>query len=192
MFFKPTLLYKEFLILDLIFKHPNITQRYISDSLNISVSMVNLYISEYEGAGYINRKYISSKTIQYILSDKGIERMKFLNISYLHSSQEIYIGARENIVAFLQHIIDDGVTRLLLYGAGEVAEILLQVINGDKELPLSAVAVIDDNPDKEGKIIHNTPIVGFAQISVITHEAILISSYSNNRQIKSKFLTFAG
>lgn len=46
-FFKPTLLYKEFMILDLIEKDSNITQREISKAINIAVSMVNNYLNEY-------------------------------------------------------------------------------------------------------------------------------------------------
>ena len=47
-FFKPTPLYKEFMILDLIEKDAKITQRAISDALGIAVSMVNSYLDEYE------------------------------------------------------------------------------------------------------------------------------------------------
>jgi len=57
-FFKPTLLYKEFMILDLIEKDSNITQREISKAINVAVSMVNNYLNEYEEEGLIIRKKI--------------------------------------------------------------------------------------------------------------------------------------
>jgi hypothetical protein len=38
-FFKPTLLYKEFMILDLIEKDANITQREISKTIGVAVSI---------------------------------------------------------------------------------------------------------------------------------------------------------
>jgi DNA-binding MarR family transcriptional regulator len=47
-FFKPTLLYKEFMILDLIEKNANITQREISNAIGVAVSMINSYLDEYE------------------------------------------------------------------------------------------------------------------------------------------------
>ena len=47
-FFKPTPLYKEFMILDLIEKDAKITQRAISDQVGIAVSMTNKYLDEYE------------------------------------------------------------------------------------------------------------------------------------------------
>lgn len=47
-FFKPTALYKEFMILDLIEKNKDITQRQISQEIEIAVSLVNEYLDEYE------------------------------------------------------------------------------------------------------------------------------------------------
>jgi hypothetical protein len=37
-FFKPTVLYKEYMILDMIEKNPNITQREMSKAIGIAVS----------------------------------------------------------------------------------------------------------------------------------------------------------
>ena len=62
-FFQPTPLYKEYLVLDMIEKRPNITQRVISEALGVSVSMINYYLDEYEKKGYIKRKYHSTKSV---------------------------------------------------------------------------------------------------------------------------------
>jgi len=46
------------MILDLIEKDSNITQREISKAINVAVSMVNNYLNEYEEEGLIIRKKI--------------------------------------------------------------------------------------------------------------------------------------
>lgn len=46
-FFKPTVLYKEYMILDMIEKNSHITQREMSKTIGIAVSMVNDYLDEY-------------------------------------------------------------------------------------------------------------------------------------------------
>jgi len=48
LFFKPTPLYKEFMILDLIEKNSHITQRVMSKELGVAVSMINAYIGVFE------------------------------------------------------------------------------------------------------------------------------------------------
>jgi len=144
-FFKPTALYKEFMILDLIEKDSHITQREIAHEIGIAVSLVNNYLDAYEKKGLIKRKYISTKTVEYFVTKKGLERRKLLNIWYLKSSHEVYLSAKDNIIMFLKQIIDKGFKKILLYGAGEVAEIMLQVMNDDGNIPLEILAVVDDD-----------------------------------------------
>jgi predicted transcriptional regulator len=182
-FFKPTPLYKEFMILDLIEKDSKITQRVMSDCLNVSVSMINQYLDEYEEKGFVKRKYISTKTVQYYITKKGLERKKVLNIGFLNSSQKIYTSAKSNIQDFLNQIIEKGFKRILLYGAGEVAEIFLQVIIGDKNIPIKVVAVIDDDCSKQGQFLLSTPIMSLDLIKNINYDGILIASYTNKNQI---------
>ena len=76
---------------------------------------------------------------------------KVLNISYLNASLNIYKSAKENIVEFLTQIINKGYKNILLYGAGEVAEILLQTILIDSQIPINVLAVIDDDKSKQEK-----------------------------------------
>jgi len=182
-FFKPTLLYKEFMILDLIEKDANITQREISKTIGVAVSMVNSYLDEYEQKGYIKRKYLSTKTVEYFVTKKGLERMKVLNIGYLKSSHMIYSSAKNNIITFLNQIVEKGFKNILLYGAGEVAEILLQSIAIDKSVSINVLAVIDDDDKKYTKTIVNTRIIPLTNLIDIKHDGILISSYTNNNVI---------
>jgi DNA-binding MarR family transcriptional regulator len=189
-FFKPTILYKEFMILDLIEKDAKVTQREISKSIGVAVSMINGYLDEYEQKGFIKRKYISTKTVEYFVTKKGIERKKILNISYLNSSLNIYKSAKENIVEFLRQIIDKGYKNILLYGAGEVAEILLQTILIDSQIPINILGVIDDDILKQGKTLINTKIISLSNIENYQFDGILISSYTNQKLILEKLLSY--
>lgn len=187
-FFKPTPLFKEFMILDLITKVPDITQREMSSRLHVSVSMINTYLDTYESKGLIKRDYVSSKDVNYTTTKKGIERIKLLNFGYLEASQAIHRSAEENIVAFLTQIFNKGFYRIILYGAGEVAEILLHVIRNYPLIPICAVAIIDDDPKKQGCSLVDTPIIRLADIGMYEHDGILVSSYINKNQIYQNLL----
>jgi DNA-binding MarR family transcriptional regulator len=182
-FFKPTALYKEFLILDLIEKDQNITQRQMAEALGVAVSMVNQYLDNYEKEGLIKRKKHSTKTVEYFVTKKGMERRKLLNIWYLKSSHSVYLSAKDNITAFLNQIIDRGFKRILLYGAGEVAEIILQVMNDDNQIPLEVVAIIDDNTSRIGDKLVNLPIITLSELDNYNHDGIMISSYKHHETI---------
>jgi DNA-binding MarR family transcriptional regulator len=187
-FFKPTILYKEYMILDMIEKNPNITQREIGQAIGIAVSMVNGYIHEYEQKGYVKRKYISTKTVEYLVTKNGLERRKVLNIGYLNASQRLYNSAKENIENFLNQIEEKGFRNILLYGAGEVAEILLNTIKGNKQSSIHALAIIDDDLDKVGNEIVSTVIISREMILGYEFDGILISSFTNKEKIKKNIL----
>lgn len=182
-FFKPTPIYKKYRILDLVSKDEKITQRTISEDLDVSVSMVNQYLDEYEEKGYIIKEYLNSKTINYLLTKKGEEQKRLLNIWFLKDTFNIYSKAKIDIVYFLNQVIKKGVNKVLFYGAGEVAEIILQVISSDNNIPLKVVAVVDDDLNKENKVIVNTPIIKKEDIKKYDHDAMLISSYTHRDKI---------
>jgi FlaA1/EpsC-like NDP-sugar epimerase len=184
-FFKPTPLYKEFMILDSIEKNTNITQREMSSIIDASVSMVNYYLDEYETKGYIVRNYQSTKSVEYFITKIGLERKKYLNIGYLKSSQNLYNSAKENIVKFLNQIKEKGFKNILLYGAGEVTELLLHTINTSKNIDVYAIAIIDDDLKKIGTFIFNTKVISKDYINKIEHDGILISSYTNKDIMKN-------
>jgi DNA-binding MarR family transcriptional regulator len=176
------------MILDLIEKNKDITQREISELIGVAVSMVNNYLDEYESKGLIIRKYLSTKTVEYFVTKKGSERRKLLNIWYLKSSQKVYISAKDNITTFLNQIIIKGFKKILLYGAGEVAEIILDVIRNDKYIPLEILAVIDDDLSKEGSMLFNTKIINPKNIRDLEHDGILVSSYTHHKVILNKLI----
>jgi FlaA1/EpsC-like NDP-sugar epimerase len=186
-FFKPTTLYKEYMILDLIEKNTHITQRDMASNIGISLSMVNQYLDNYESASLIKRKKHSSKTVEYIMTKKGVERRKLLNIWYLKSSLDVYLPAKDNIITFLNNIISKGYKKILLYGAGEVAELMIRVMNDDRNLPLEVLAVIDDR-EVFNEYLIQVPIVNKEQIGNFLHDGILISSYTHHDAIRNNLL----
>jgi hypothetical protein len=182
-FFKLTPLYKEFILLDMIEKNSNITQRTMSNTLGVALSMINSYLDDYESNGFITRDYKLIKSVEYNITPKGIERKKLLNISYLKASQKVFNSAKENIVMFLNQIIDKGFKNILLYGAGEVAEILLNVIYTETNIGLKVLAVVDDDINKQGNKILDTIIISKNDISKIKHDGLLISTIQSKNQI---------
>jgi Mn-dependent DtxR family transcriptional regulator len=186
LFFKPTIQYRTFLILDSIEKNKDITQRELSKEVGVAVSMINAYLNDYEKEGLIKKDYQSTKTVYYYLTKRGIEKKKVLNIGYLNSSLGVYNKAKKNIIDFLDQIIVKGYKNILLYGGGEVAEILLQTIALNHEFPLNVICVIDDDVEKQGKKIVSKKIESVDIINDIEHDGILISSYTNNKKIIEK------
>jgi FlaA1/EpsC-like NDP-sugar epimerase len=180
-FFKPTILYKEFIILDMIEKNPNVTQREIGKELKVAVSMINMYIDTLENEKKIYREYISSKEVHYHVTKYGIERRKLLNIEYFQSSLHLYESAKSNLITFVNHLVQKKFKYILLYGAGEVAEFLIHGFLLNEDTNIEIVAIIDDDPKKIGSSLLRTPIVSINEINRLKHDCILLSSYTHSK-----------
>ena len=187
-FFKPAVLLKEYIILDMIEKNPRITQRGISTTIGIAVSMVNDHLEEFERKGLIKRKKYSTKTVEYVITKKGIERRKVLNIGYFNATQKLYNFAKVNLEFFLHQMAITGYKKLILYGTGEVAQILINTIQSSSELKIEIVALIDDDINKQGKYLNSITIISRNQICDFNHDGILISSYNNRKSMINKLL----
>lgn len=187
-FFKPTATYKEFIILDAVESKSKITQRELADLSGSSVSMINQYLENFEKEGFVNKKYLSIKNVEYLITSKGIERKRLLNIMYLIEIQKSYKEAKVETTSFLKSITKKGFRNIIFYGAGEVVEIFLQTLNDDHSIPINVVGVIDDNTNKQGNEIVNKLISSIDIINNVEHDAIMIASYNNYKIMYDKLI----
>ena len=186
-FFNPSPLYKEFMLLDVIEKNPSITQRGMSSLLNVSVSMVNEYITQYESEGYLKRIYTSPKKVTYQITNLGKKRQKLLNIWYLDASQMVYNSAKKNILEYLQDLKRKKYDQIYLYGAGEVAEIFLQVIRFEN-IDIKVLGIIDDDSDKHSQKLFDYVVIPFDEAAHSQYDGILVSTYGYHEQIREKLI----
>ena len=186
LFFKPTNLYKEYILLDLIEKNSHITQREMALNVGISVSTVNVFLDLYEIKGLIYRSKTTNRDVEYLITKKGIERKKILNMGYLNSTKKLYFEAKDNIEIFLQQIYFKGFKKILLYGAGDVAEMLIHAIVTSKTNKVEVLALIDDDSKKIDSKIANYDIISNDRINKYHHDGIIISTYSRKDEIKNK------
>ena len=185
-FFKPTATYKEFLILVAVEENPQLTQRELAAITSSSVSMINQYLDDYERKGYIKKKHVTTKNVQYNITGLGKERKQVLNIGYLNEIQRNYQIAKKETKAFLTKIVTQGYKNVIFYGAGEVAEILLQTVKDDQSIPINVVGLIDDNVDKQGVKLVDIMIESNDIVKTVHHDAVMVTSYTKNYEIYSK------
>jgi len=171
------------MLLDVIEKQPSITQRAMSQSLNVAVSMINSYLSEYEEKGFLIRRYLSPKVVEYEITNQGKERRKLLNIWYLDASQRIYNFAKNNIYQFLATFKNKGFQKIALYGAGEFTQIILDVIQKDFNKDIKIVFILDDDESKQGSTLDGLLIKSLDEMDINVLDGILVSSYTHHQSM---------
>ena len=185
-FFTPTPELKELAILQHIENNEDTTQKQIGQAINAAPSMVNVYINDYEEKGYVIREYISSKTVKYKVTAKGIKRKNLLLIQYLHELLKLYRLAKENVEKFLDNLVNKGYKDILLYGAGEVAETILGVVRDNEKININVLAIIDDDIKLQNKKLMGYKIISREDINKYKHRAIVITSYTYEENIRNR------
>jgi NADH/NAD ratio-sensing transcriptional regulator Rex len=180
-FFKPTRLYKDFFLLDLLEKEQNITQRALALILKISVSMVNEYLEDFVKKKWLKKTVASSKSFKYTLTKQGVEARKLLNLHYFKSSQGLYNTAALNIKTFFSALKDKGFKQILFYGAGEVTRIFLRTIQEEPSLGLKVLGLIDDDKNKIGTMVLGVLILSLSSLKTISFDGVLIASYNHSQ-----------
>lgn len=188
-FFKPTREYYKYVIFNLLASSSSYTQREIGTKLNIAASTVNYLIDFYVTDGYIEKVSENSRDMKYILTKKGKEHAKLLNINYLSSTQKLYNAAKREMGVYLNEIIIKDYNKLIFYGAGEVCELLLNTIKEGFKDKIEVLAIVDDNTLKQETFLVNTPIKSIDVLKEIEHDAVLISSHTNQKEILNKLVT---
>lgn len=185
-FFSPTTKLKELLLLEHIEKKPDTTQGEIARIIDGAPSMVNVYINNLEESGYLKRDYQSAKIVYYNITPEGIKRKNFLSITYFHELLRLYRLAEESIESFLINLENKGYKNVFLYGAGEVAEILLGVIKERQNRPLKVLGLIDDNHEKQEDKLLGYKIISLDGIKEYQHDGIVITSYTFEDKIMER------
>lgn len=185
-FFNPTSELKELLLLQHIEGKVDTTQKEIAFVVGCAASMVNVYIDNLEEKDYMLRDYQSAKNVNYHITSEGIKRKNYLLISYMRELLDLYQLAKNNVKDCLHDIENKGFKNILLYGAGEVAETIIGVIRDRDTTTLNVLAIVDDSVEKKKESILGYKIVGRDSIKEYDHDAIVITSYTFEEQIRNR------
>ena len=117
------------------------TQRELSHSLNLSLGLVNTCLRRLVDRGYFRVETMPRHRVKYSLTPKGLARKSRLTVEYLRYSVDFHREIKKLLLGKYLEIAKNGVTSLLFYGAGEVAELAylyLQLTN------IRLTGIIDD------------------------------------------------
>jgi len=157
-------------ILEEIDKDCTLSQRDLAKALNISLGSINLFIKRLEKRGYFDITTLSKRKVKYSLTPKGIAEKKRLTYEFIHYSSGFYRNIRKKLQTLFQMIAQQGVRRIVLYGAGDLAEIAYVSL---QETPIHMIAVVDD--DKSGQILLGFPILASSSLSSLLFDRILVT-----------------
>jgi len=112
-------------VLDAVHENGDVTQRTLSRELGIALGLTNAYLKRCMRKGLIKARTVPANRYFYYLTPKGFAEKSRLTAEYLSHSFHFYGRARDQMDDCFRDCAARGWRTLVLFGAGELAEIAL-------------------------------------------------------------------
>jgi len=175
--------YRDLQILDELANNDALTQRDLSKRMGIALGLVNSYLKNLIGKGYITVKNIPSKRYAYYLTPTGFAEKTRLAYDLLSDYTRIYREAKNNYRLLFSDLERSGVKRIVFAGADEVAEFAYITLQ-DTNLELAGVV---DN-DRAGEKFFGREIISTAALGKIAFDTVVVTSYVGRDKIMRELL----
>ena len=102
-----------------------VTQAALTKRIGISIGLINALLKRAILMGYVKTRQAPYKRYAYYLTPKGFAKKSRLVAEYLDSSLRFFRSTRSQYAELIAAASKAGMTRLVLIGNGELAEIAL-------------------------------------------------------------------
>lgn len=112
-------------MLSAVERDSSVTQRHLARELGIALGLANAYLKRCAKKGFIKIRQVPLNRYAYYLTPRGFAEKSRLTAEYLSVSFDFFRRARLDAVALLSACHARGWNRAVLWGAGELAEIMV-------------------------------------------------------------------
>ena len=154
------------------------SQRAMAGELNISLGLVNSVIKRLVKKGYLKITSIPKNRIRYILTPRGAAEKTRLTYLYIQHSYNFYKEARQKLRDLYNDLENQSLTRIIFYGAGDLAEIAYISL---QETDIQLVAIVDDV--KMGTRFMKFVVTDPVRLETFAYDRILVTTINSRSAI---------
>ncbi|HZX47709.1 MAG TPA: winged helix-turn-helix transcriptional regulator [Nitrospirota bacterium] len=127
-------------ILEELSTNGHVTQRELSHKVGIALGLANFFIKRLVQKGYVEVVYLERNRLGYLITPQGIAEKSRLTYSYIHRSYGYVRKVRVSIREKLKILSREGVSNVVIYGGGDIAEVTYLAI---QEVGMKLAGVVD-------------------------------------------------
>ena len=165
-------------LLEAIAEDKSTSQRELSESLQISLGLVNAFVKRLVKKGYCKVTTIPKNRVKYILTPAGAMEKTRLTYEYISSSYRYFKTAKNRLSDLYRDLQKEAVRRIVFYGAGELAEVAYLAIIGTN---IKLIGVID--PTREGERFEHFSVKGPTHLQSLTFDILLITAKDHHEKV---------
>ncbi len=117
----------------------------------------------------------------------GEEERRRMFTTYSSEIVRIYSELKRTIKERMDILHKKGVTKISLFGASETCEVVLSAI-GDG--PFQVVAVLDNDPEKHGKLFHGHVVSPPHVLESVSCQVVVVTSFGQQREIYEQLASY--
>ena len=129
-------------ILEELSSNGQVTQRELSHKVGIALGLANFYIKRLVQKGYVEVVYLERNRLGYLITPQGIAEKSRLTYNYIQRSYQYVRKVRIRMRECLHELAGKGVSTVVIYGAGDMAEVAYLAL---QEVGIKLVGVVDES-----------------------------------------------
>jgi predicted transcriptional regulator len=181
-FLLPTKAFRRLSILLSVHHTPDLSQHKIAEKNSLSSSMVNKYIKELVSFGYIKISNRNNRDVSYQLTKNGREQMLKMLIEYSAEIVQLYSQTKNEIISRVESIIvGKSIVRVVLFGASETCELVIQALKTFPEAKI--VGIVDSDPAKHNTVFNDYVIISPEAVTALNPDYVIITSFARQDEI---------
>jgi len=170
-------------ILEALEGKANISQRALGERLGVAAGLVNRLLRELVDGGQLEVVDSGVRPFAYRFTCGGEEYLRRLRHDHYHSVLDQLHSMQRRIARRLRGIRAEGVTRMVFYGAGDILEVALPLA---VKLGLEVLAVVDDDPAKQGTERMGLAVRCPSGLNGLTPDCVLITTFRHVAEIRQR------
>jgi len=163
------------------------TQRHLASELGIALGLVNAYLKRCVNKGLVKVREVPTRRYAYYLTPQGFAEKSRLTIDYLSYSFALFRRARADYAAALSAARARGLSRVVLAGISDLAEIATICAMNDG---VQIVAVVDPN-SSQSRFVGVPVLRAYEEVSG-EFDAVLVTDLTAAFDTYSKAVTRFG
>lgn len=179
-FIKPSKVARVLSILDALATDSDLSQQELGQRSGLSGAMVNQYLRELSAEGMIRYIPANGKSFRYVLTDQGDTLRRRMFSTYSSELVRLYSSLKRTILDKLKVLERKGVRKVVLFGASETCEVVLSAM---RDSAFEVVAVVDNDPEKHGKIFHGQVIASPRILDDLRCQAVIVTTFGHQDEI---------
>ena len=158
----------------------HITQAELATRCALSVAMVNNYMKELCRAGLMEYHRRTIKSVTYHLTPAGSAQLEILQQELTHDMAEMFVAAKEHILARIMSQEPEGLRRVILYGSGHLAQLVFHALEMAR---MNLLGVCDDDLDLIGSDFCGREVMSFSQVRFLSPDAVIVARAPQTEEV---------